>query len=92
MNTHTKLRTLPARQQGLTFTKLMIVIAILAIVSVVWHGMYSGNLQSLSWGVNGVAEERCIAGHVHVVGKDGNVRQVFGARGTGIPCGENATK
>lgn len=76
----------PARQQGLTFTKLMIVIAILAIVSVVWPSMYSGNLQSLSWGVNGVAEERCIAGHVHVVGKDGNVRQVFGARGTGIPC------
>ncbi len=76
----------PARQQGLTFTKLMIVIAILAIVSVVWPSMYSGSMQSLSWGVNGVAEERCIAGHVHVVGKDGNVRQVFGARGTGIPC------
>lgn len=76
----------PARQQGFTFIELMIVIAIIAILAVVGHAMYSGNMQSLSWGVNGVAEERCIAGHVHVVGKDGNVRQVFGARGTGIPC------
>lgn len=79
-------------QTGLTIIELLIVIATIGIVTAVLIPVLSGKGSSLSWGVNGVTEERCIAGYAHVVGEHGQARQVLSARGTGIPCGENATK
>lgn len=76
-------------QAGFTLIELLIVIAILGIVAVAAANITSTG-GKLSWGVNGVTEERCIAGYAHVVGQYGQPRQVLSARGTGIPCDEAA--
>lgn len=79
-------------QAGLTIIELLIVIVMIGMVATILVPVLSGKGSSLSWGVNGMTEERCIAGYAHVVGEHGQARQVLSARGTGIPCGENATK
>lgn len=72
-------------QAGFTLIELLIVIGILGVVAVAAANIASTD-GKLSWGVNGVTEERCIAGYVHVVGQYGQPRQILSARGTGIPC------
>ena len=72
-------------QAGFTLIELLIVIAILGIVAVTAARITNGE-GKLSWGVNGMTEERCIGGYAHVVGQYGQPRQILSARGTGIPC------
>lgn len=74
-----------SNQAGFTIIELLIVIGILGVVAVAAANIASTD-GKLSWGVNGVTEERCIAGYVHVVGQYGQPRQILSARGTGIPC------
>lgn len=85
-----RLRT--SSQKGFTLIELMIVIAMIGMVAALLVPVMSGKGSSLSWGVNGLAEERCIAGYAHVVGERGQARQILSARGTGIPCDEKDPK
>lgn len=78
-----------SRQAGFTVTELMIVITILFCLAALG---YSGAIQSagspgaITFGLNGMTEERCIGGYKHVVGERGQARQILDGKGHGIPC------
>lgn len=76
------------KQKGLTLIELMIVIAIIGIVVAVAAPVIFGDssTRSHSYGINGLAEIRCIEGMKFVVGRSGSVQQMLGPNGGGIPC------
>lgn len=56
------------------------------IVAVLAAAFASQTGQTLSFGVNGITETRCIDGMCFVVGRDGQARQVFDDFGKGVRC------
>lgn len=77
------------KQRGFTLIELMVVVVIgltvlMMIVNAV--GFASGN-NSVSFGINGTTESRCIEGYKFVIGQDGNARQILNELGKGVPCG-----
>jgi prepilin-type N-terminal cleavage/methylation domain-containing protein len=76
------------KQRGFTLIELMIVIVviltvIMAVANVI-NGTGAGN--TVSWGINGITESRCIDGYKFVVGEHGQARQVMDELGRGVKC------
>lgn len=73
---------------GFTIVELITVLAIVVIlVSVVMDATGSGSgSNSISWGMNGMTETRCIGGYRFVVGEQGQARQIMDEAGRGIRC------
>ena len=65
---------------GIVFAMVIIMIAIPVLTGV---PMSNG---SISAGINGITESRCIEGYKFVVGHDGNVRQILDEFGKGVRC------
>ncbi len=76
------------KQRGFTLIELMIVIVILMTVGMVALGVVNGTTpgNSLSFGVNGMTEMRCIDGYKFVIGEHGQARQVMDEFGKGVKC------
>lgn len=75
-------------KNGFTLIELMIVIAIVGIVSALALPMIFGHssLSSVSFGVTGMVEERCIGGYKFVIGQEGRPAQILNEFGKGVSC------
>ena len=76
------------KQRGFTLIELMIVVAVLMIFGTIILNVASmahGN-SSVSFGINGMTEVRCIDGYKFVIGEHGQARQVLDEFGKGAKC------
>ncbi len=76
------------KQRGFTLIELMVVVVvgltILLMIAGAVGGANGGN--TISWGINGMTESRCIEGYKFVVGEHGNPRQILDEFGKGVRC------
>jgi len=76
------------KQKGFTVIELMVVIVFILIIGLMVLGVANGSTQgnTVSWGLNGMTEMRCIDGYKFVVGERGQARQVMDEFGKGVKC------
>ena len=77
-------------QHGFTLIEMIISIAICGIlaamvVPVIMGGTSTMN-NTISYGINGMTEMRCIDGYKFIVGQNGQARQVLDEFGKGAKC------
>lgn len=76
------------KRRGFTLIEFMIAIVMIGILGItivnITMGVAVGS--SVSWGINGVTEMRCIEGYKFIVGQEGQARQVMDEFGKGVKC------
>jgi prepilin-type N-terminal cleavage/methylation domain-containing protein len=75
-------------QKGFTLIELMVVVVIgLIVLTMIANavGFATGN-SSISFGINGATESRCIEGYKFIVDQNGNTRQILDEFGKGARC------
>jgi prepilin-type N-terminal cleavage/methylation domain-containing protein len=79
------------KQRGFTLIELMVVIVMILTLGLIVIGAVNGSTHgnTVSWGVNGMTEMRCIDGYKFVVGDRGQARQVMDEFGKGVKCYSN---
>jgi prepilin-type N-terminal cleavage/methylation domain-containing protein len=81
------------KQNGFTLIEMLIALVIgLTVLTMIANavGFTSGN-NSVSFGINGMTESRCIEGYKFVIGEQGQPRQILDEFGKGVRC-ETAKK
>ena len=74
---------------GFTLFNVWIGVIIALIISTIAFNVYTGvNAESgsISFGINGLTESRCIDGYKFIVGQDGSARQIMDELGRGAKC------
>lgn len=76
------------KQKGFTLIEVMIVIVFVLTVGMIFIGAINGTTagNTVSWGINGMTEMRCIDGYKFVIGQHGQTRQVMDEFGKGLKC------
>jgi prepilin-type N-terminal cleavage/methylation domain-containing protein len=76
------------KQKGFTLIEMMVVIVMIGIAILMVFGAVNGSKEgnSISWGINGLTEVRCIDGYKFVIGDTGQARQVMDEFGKGVKC------
>ena len=78
------------KQHGFTLIEIMIAFVIGLTVLMIFAGAVSGyglgSSNSISWGINGMTESRCIEGYKFIVGQEGQARQILDEFGKGVRC------
>ncbi len=76
------------KERGFTLIELMVVIVfglvLITFVLNIVNGSKEGG--SISFGINGMTEMRCIDGFKFIVGHEGQARQVMDEFGKGVRC------
>lgn len=77
------------KQRGFTLIEVMIALVFIAVLGILvggaFNGISNGN-STVTWGVNGMTESRCIEGYKFIVGQDGSARQILDEFGKGARC------
>lgn len=76
------------KQRGFTLIEMMVVVVIGGVILLMIAnaiGFASSN-NSISFGVNGMTESRCIEGYKFIVGQEGQARQILDELGKGVRC------
>jgi prepilin-type N-terminal cleavage/methylation domain-containing protein len=75
-------------QKGFTLIEMMVVCVFVAILGLIAAGAVFGTStgSTISYGVNGMTEIRCIDGYRFVIGQHGQARQVLDEFGKGSRC------
>jgi prepilin-type N-terminal cleavage/methylation domain-containing protein len=76
------------KRRGFTLIEFMIAIVMIGILGITIASITMGVAvgSSVSWGINGVTEMRCIEGYKFIVGQEGQARQVMDEFGKGVKC------
>jgi prepilin-type N-terminal cleavage/methylation domain-containing protein len=76
------------KQRGFTLIELLIAFVVIMTFITVVVGAVNGSSQgnTISWGINGMTEMRCIDGYKFIVGHEGQARQVMDEFGKGVKC------
>jgi prepilin-type N-terminal cleavage/methylation domain-containing protein len=76
------------RAKGFTLIELIIGLAIIGIAATMLINFISvlDGKSTISFGLNGVTEIRCVSGYKFIHGADGSVRQVMDEFGKGVRC------
>ncbi len=76
------------KQRGFTLIEMVFAIAFVAVFVIMITGVVNGAKQgnTISWGINGMTEMRCIDGYKFTVSQEGNVLQVMDEFGKGLKC------
>jgi hypothetical protein len=70
---------------SITFASVAIGVSIVIVVAAMVHDV-SYNARSISFGISGAAEVRCIDGYKFIIGERGHVMQMLNQDGKGEPC------
>ncbi len=81
------------KQRGFTLIELMVVFVIgLTVLMMIANAIgFSSSNNTVSFGINGMTESRCIEGYKFVIGEQGHPRQILDEFGKGVRC-ETAKK
>ncbi len=75
-------------QRGFTLIELMVVIVIglIALTMIANVAGFASGGSSVSFGINGATESRCIEGYKFIVDQNGSARQILDEFGKGARC------
>ena len=76
------------KQRGFTLIELMVFVTIGLVVLIMIAGAVGGSSggNTISYGINGMTESRCIEGYRFIVGQEGQARQILDEFGKGVRC------
>jgi competence protein ComGC len=77
------------KQRGMSLIEIMVLAIFACCIVLIAIPVITGNTSNnntISWGINGMTESRCIEGYKFIVGQEGQARQILDEFGKGVRC------